>query len=103
MPAVHCKKEEYDVYIGRPSPWGNPFSDKDGTLARFQTDSREESIEAYRQFLWKQIRSGEVSLTALAALDGKRLGCWCAPKSCHGDVLIAAARWAREKIESADK
>jgi hypothetical protein len=19
---VHCKKEEYDVYIGRPSKWG---------------------------------------------------------------------------------
>ena len=23
---VHCKKELYDVYIGRPSKWGNPFS-----------------------------------------------------------------------------
>jgi len=23
---VHCKKERYDVYIGRPSKWGNPFT-----------------------------------------------------------------------------
>lgn len=23
---VHCKKEPYDVYIGRPSKWGNPFT-----------------------------------------------------------------------------
>ena len=22
---VNCKKEPYDVYIGRPSKWGNPF------------------------------------------------------------------------------
>jgi len=22
---VHCKRAEYDVYIGRPSRWGNPF------------------------------------------------------------------------------
>ena len=22
---VHCKKEKYDVYIGRPSKWGNPY------------------------------------------------------------------------------
>jgi len=22
---VHCKKSPYDVYIGRPSKWGNPF------------------------------------------------------------------------------
>ncbi len=37
---VHCKKEKYDVYIGRAvprsglkaSPWGNPFViGKDGT------------------------------------------------------------------------
>jgi hypothetical protein len=25
MRVVHCKKEKYDVYIGRPSKWGNPF------------------------------------------------------------------------------
>ncbi|MGA9172340.1 MAG: DUF4326 domain-containing protein [Nitrososphaeraceae archaeon] len=29
---VHCKKEKYDIYIGRPSRWGNPFViGKDGT------------------------------------------------------------------------
>lgn len=28
---IHCKKESYDVYIGRPSIWGNPYSiGKDG-------------------------------------------------------------------------
>jgi hypothetical protein len=23
---VHCQREPYDVYIGRPSDWGNPFT-----------------------------------------------------------------------------
>ena len=23
---VHCKKSLYDVYIGRPSKWGNPLT-----------------------------------------------------------------------------
>lgn len=27
---VHCKKDKYDIYIGRPSIWGNPFSHKEG-------------------------------------------------------------------------
>ena len=28
---VHCKKYSYDVYIGRPSKYGNPFEiGKDG-------------------------------------------------------------------------
>ena len=38
---VHCKKAPFDVYIGRPSKWGNPYSiGPDGT--------REEVIEKYR-------------------------------------------------------
>jgi len=29
---VHCKRESYDIYIGRPSKWGNPYqSGRDGT------------------------------------------------------------------------
>jgi hypothetical protein len=29
---VHCKVEPFDIYIGRPSKWGNPFKiGKDGS------------------------------------------------------------------------
>jgi hypothetical protein len=28
-------------------------------------------------------------LAKLPELKGKVLGCWCAPKRCHGDVLLA--------------
>ena len=38
---VHCKRARYDVYIGRPSKWGNPFQiGRDGTsgqaIARYE-------------------------------------------------------------------
>lgn len=33
---VHCKRAPFDVYIGRPSKWGNPWSYKAGTLAKYQ-------------------------------------------------------------------
>ena len=37
---VHCRRERYDVYVGRPSPWGNPFViGRDGT--------REEVVAKY--------------------------------------------------------
>jgi len=26
MRIVHWKKEPYDVYIGRPGKWGNPYT-----------------------------------------------------------------------------
>jgi len=40
MRVVHCKREAYDVYVGRPGPWGNPF--------RIGVDGyRQEVIEKY--------------------------------------------------------
>lgn len=80
---VHCKKQKYDVYIGRPSKWGNPFEiGRDGT--------REEVIEKFHRWLLE--RPGLVD--EIHELRGKRLGCWCAPLPCHGDILAGMAnRW----------
>jgi len=86
---VHCKKEHYDVYIGRPSKWGNPFSHKDGTLAIYKTSTREEAVEKYRD--WITNGEGKHLLKDLHQLKGKVLGCWCAPSKCHGDVLLELA------------
>ena len=73
---VHCKRESYDVYIGRPSKWGNPFEiGKDGT--------REEVIEKYESY----IMNTPNLINDLQELIGKILGCWCKPKACHGDIL----------------
>lgn len=88
MKVVHCKKESYDVYIGRPSKWGNPFTHLNtNTQAKFKVNSREEAIEAYRK--WITEGDGRHLLKDLHELKGKVLGCWCAPKLCHGDILIA--------------
>ncbi len=81
---VHCKKEAYDVYIGRPSKWGNPFthlSDRK-TLAEFIVPSREEAIARYEEYL-----SSSGLIKDIEELRGRVLGCWCSPKRCHGDVL----------------
>lgn len=78
---VHCKKSNYDVYIGRPSDWGNPFViGKDG--------DRSDVIRKYRQWIERQ--------PALLAripheLRGRRIACWCKPEACHGDVLAELA------------
>lgn len=73
---VHCKKEEYDIYIGRGSIWGNPFKiGEDG--------SRDEVIEKYMNYL---LTKPEL-ISKIGDLKGKVLGCWCSPLACHGDVL----------------
>lgn len=77
---VHRSRSVYDVYIGRPSKWGNPFIiGRDG--------SRDEVIEKYREWLLRHPRL----VFALRELRGKKLGCWCSPLPCHGDVLAEMA------------
>lgn len=78
---VHCRRAPYDVYIGRPGPWGNPYViGTDGT--------RDEVIARYRVWI-----RGNTELVAQARkeLRGKVLGCFCSPRPCHGDVLAEIA------------
>ena len=87
---VHCKREPFDVYIGRGrgSKWGNPFTHKQGrTLARFRVATVEEALEKYEAWL----RSQPELMAALPELRGRVLGCWCKPGPCHGDVLARLA------------
>lgn len=73
---VNRRYEEFDVYIGRPSKWGNPFViGKDG--------NREEVITKYVEWLMNQPHL----LSNICELRGKRLGCYCSPNNCHGDIL----------------
>lgn len=86
---VHCKKEKYDYYIGRPSKFGNPFSHQLGTLAQYRVASREEAIEYYRNYIYS---TPWLLKAAKEELRGKILGCWCRPDfPCHGDILLKIA------------
>lgn len=73
-----------DIYIGRAVPrrglkaskWANPFKvGKDGTRAQV--------LNKYAGYVMAQPRL----MRSLSEIRGKRLACWCAPDSCHGDVL----------------
>lgn len=83
---VHQTNRAFDVYIGRPSKWGNPFTiGKDGTRA--------EVIQKYREWILTQPEL----LSQLGELKGKVLGCWCSPLPCHGDVLVELVEQDRLK------
>lgn len=82
---VHCKKDKYDVYIGRGSKWGNPFTHKPSIYSDvIMVSSREEAISKYKE--WIQTRPD--LLAALPEIKDKVLGCWCKPCDCHGDILV---------------
>lgn len=79
---VHCKLEPYDIYIGRPSIYGNPFQiGKDGT--------REEVIQKHKNYILTLRQDLIVQIKK--ELKEKILGCFCAPLICHGDFLSELA------------
>lgn len=81
-----------NIYIGRQgvvfidgkrfppekSPFANPFKiDKN--------NNREQVVEKYKQYIIHKVEKKEIDLSLL---KNKRLGCWCKPEQCHGDVLV---------------
>ena len=86
---VHCKRDPFDVLIDRTTMWGNPFSFKPGTRAKFVVATRDEAIKKFEE--WFLARPQMVAL-AKRELRGMVLGCWCKPDlACHGDVLARIA------------
>lgn len=77
---VNKRDRLYDVYIGRGSIWGNPF-----TVEQF---GRDECIEKYEQYIRDKLQNNPELWQELQKLEGKVLGCFCKPKRCHGDILV---------------
>lgn len=81
----------YDVFIGRPSGWGNPFTHDFGIAAKWSgmelVRDVEESIRRYAEWIKEQ----PDLMAELPDLRGKILGCFCKPGPCHGDVLARMA------------
>lgn len=77
---VNKRYNSYDVYIGRGSPFGNPFIiGKHGT--------RTEVIEQYRDYFFDKLMFDHEFSEAVNELKGKCLGCFCKPQACHGDII----------------
>lgn len=77
----------YDIYIGRGSIWGNPFSHIFSTKTVTMVKTREEAVERYREWILTQPHL----MKKVHKLKGKTLACYCKPKCCHGDVLAEMA------------
>lgn len=74
--------------IDRNTKFGNPFRlKKDGGEY-----TREESVRKYKQWFKKKMKSDPEFKQSVENLRGETLGCWCKPKDCHGDIILAYLR-----------
>lgn len=93
---VNLKRgEAYDVYIGRAGKgqagtFGNPHPvDMPCPLCNGIIHKRGETIQLFREYFFDRLNRDPDFRRQVLALRGKRLGCFCAPKACHGDVIAA--------------
>lgn len=97
---VHCRQAGYDIYIGRPSLWGNPFKISNLITRRGAVEIFEAWLRGQLSDLDDELRGLEPKRIAILErmheLKGKTLGCWCSPKQCHGHVY---ARWLDNGIQ----
>jgi hypothetical protein len=83
-----------DVYIGYPvriggwnldyTKWSSPY----GLSAYGKANPDRRDAIRLNAIYEEHIRSSPELMDSLHELAGKRLGCWCSPAPCHGDVLV---------------
>ncbi|MDH4451287.1 MAG: DUF4326 domain-containing protein [Rhodoferax sp.] len=79
------RSDSFDAYIGRGTPWGNPFV-VGGQEGQFD---RDEAIEKYKAHFESNIVGDESKRRGLLGLRGMRIACHCKPLACHGDVIAS--------------
>jgi hypothetical protein len=84
---VHCHHAPYNIYIGRGSIFGNPYSHIPDSKALYIVKTREEAIKRYAEYLL----TNDYLVSMIPTLKHKILGCYCYPLSCHGHILAALA------------
>src|SRR6266536_651714 len=93
---VNIYKEQFDAYIGRAGRgedgyFGNPSRMGNGI-------SRDEAVKSFQKYFAERIEKDSEFKRRVLALKGKRLGCFCKPKACHGDVI---ADWLNKMEQKA--
>lgn len=84
---VNLRKEAYDVYIGRA---GRDHDGYFGNKYRVGPYKHGEAIELFRKDFLARVDADPEFRRRVLALRGKRLGCFCKPNACHGDII---AQW----------
>lgn len=91
------------ISIDRTSVFGNPFTIK-------EAGSRDQAVSLYKKYLWQALHTEKPTESQTVLRDAMRslvrcawsnaeisLICHCAPKACHGDVIVSMLHWAVNK------
>lgn len=86
---------EFDIYIGRGTPIGNPFTHLKNIPNTTKCETREEAVLNYKKWIYQKIRGEDAEILAFLKkiiaklkINGQvNLVCYCSPKKCHGEII----------------
>jgi len=82
---VNIRIQEYDVYIGLAGKGEHGYF---GNPVRFDPGApKGATLEKYREYFYIRLKNDAEFKRRIHELKGKRLGCFCKPNPCHGDII----------------
>lgn len=87
-------KDPQNVYIGPHSKLPNHPESEWAVPPSLNKGSRSVISEMYEEWLLLKMANDHCMFNRIKLLRGKRLGCWCHPLECHGDVIVDILDWA---------
>lgn len=88
---VNLRHDSYTTYIGRAGKGQDGYfgnAHRVGYCSICETEhDRGEAVDAFRIDFWQRIATDPKYKHRVSSLSGK-LGCFCAPCDCHGDVYV---------------
>lgn len=93
---VNLKREPFDVYIGRPGQGEDGYFGNPVRVERYDAEHLADVLTRFRAYFMNRVETDPEFRDRVRALRGKRLGCFCKPGRCHGDVIVEWIESQRE-------
>lgn len=92
---VNLSFERPGTIVTRQTVYGNPYTWHLAYSPGFYVRNRDEAVNRFAEFFYSE-KGRWLRVKALAEIpDGSTIGCVCAPKRCHGDIIAGYLNWKR--------
>lgn len=93
---VNLNFQKPDIKVCRPTAYGNPYTHLATlTTAGFHVKDRDEAVNRFAEWFYSERGRALRQRATLEIPDGSTIGCVCAPKRCHADIIAGYLNWKR--------
>jgi hypothetical protein len=96
---VNLNFQKCDVEVCRPGPFGNPYSHLLYATAGIHVRNRDEAVDRFAEYFYSEKGRPLRERTLAEISDNVTIGCHCAPKRCHADIIAGYLNWKRIPIQ----